>query len=235
MSARTERLPEELERVTDEVAVFVEAVPDEAWQRACAAELFTVAGQGCHCADGYSCILDSLVKPIAEGRDGPRFSSEPERLPPLTPLRNGRVATASTGHAGRLPDLSLTAFHTPHWSARFGTGVPPAGAVDVARRLGSRTGLWQPTGERTATVTAYVNFFINDRLAEGQGPLTVEVDETGNRLTEEGTFVPLYEDGSVAMAFESPAIGIRLGIVPVEPLGTPVFPTEEAAAGTPAP
>jgi hypothetical protein len=30
----------------------------------------------CHIAEGYSGILDSLVKPIAEGQEGPRFSQE---------------------------------------------------------------------------------------------------------------------------------------------------------------
>ena len=70
MSARAEQLAEELERVTDEGAVF-EAVPDEAWQHGCAAEHCTVAALACHIADGYTGILDSLVKPIAEGREGP--------------------------------------------------------------------------------------------------------------------------------------------------------------------
>lgn len=91
------------------------------------------------------------------------------------------------------------------------------------------TGLWQPTGERTATVTAYVFFAIDDRPAEGEVRLTVEVDEAGNALTEEGTVVGLYQDGSVAIAAESPATATRLQIQPVEPLGTPVFPSEEAA------
>jgi hypothetical protein len=59
----------------------------------------------------------------------------------------------------------------------------------------------------------------------------VEVDETGNTLTEEGAFVGLYEDGSVAIAVESPAKGIRLGVLPVGPLGTPVIPPD--VAGTP--
>ena len=76
MGDRAEQLAEELERVTDEVAAFVEAVPDEVWQRTCTAEHCTVAALACHIADGYSGILDSLVKPIAEGQEGPRFSQE---------------------------------------------------------------------------------------------------------------------------------------------------------------
>ncbi len=82
--------------------------------------------------------------------------------------------------------------------------------------------VWEPTGERTASVTTYVNYFVDDRLVEGKGPLTVEVDETGTTLTEEGTFTGIYaDDGSIAIAVESPATGTRLGVLPVELLGTP--------------
>ena len=119
------------------------------------------------------------------------------------------------------PFSSLTTFHADGTY----TEVLPDGDV--------LTGLWQPTGERTAAVTAYWNYFIGDRLVEGTLRLTVEVDETGNALTEEGTAVGLYDDGSVALAVESPAVGTRLEILPVEPLGTPVFPADPAAAGTP--
>ncbi len=76
MSTRAEQLADELQQVTDEVVAFVEAVPDEVWQRTCTAEHCTVAALACHIADGYSGILDSLVKPIAEGQEGLRFSQE---------------------------------------------------------------------------------------------------------------------------------------------------------------
>ena len=76
MGTRAEALADELQRVTDEVAAFVEAVPDEAWQRASAAKQCTVAALACHVADGYSNILDSLVKPITEEQEGPRFSQD---------------------------------------------------------------------------------------------------------------------------------------------------------------
>jgi uncharacterized damage-inducible protein DinB len=76
MGTRAGTLADELQRVTDEVVTFVEAVPDEAWQRTCADEQCTVAALACHIADGYSNILDSLVKPITEGQEGPRFSQE---------------------------------------------------------------------------------------------------------------------------------------------------------------
>ena len=76
MSARAEQLADELQQVTDEVAAFIEGIPDEAWQRTCADEQCTVAALACHIADGYGPILEGLVKPIAEGTEGPRFSAE---------------------------------------------------------------------------------------------------------------------------------------------------------------
>lgn len=97
------------------------------------------------------------------------------------------------------------------------------------------TGLWQPMGERSATVTAYVFFTIDDRLVEGEVRFTVEVDKTGNALTEEGAIVGHYaDDGSLALAVETPATATRVRILPVEPLGTPVLPSESGTVATPA-
>jgi len=84
-------LADELQQVTDEVAAFIETAPNEAWQRESAAEQCTVAALACHVADGYGGILDSLVKPIAEGREGPRFSQED--------LARGNVAAAEANAA----------------------------------------------------------------------------------------------------------------------------------------
>jgi uncharacterized damage-inducible protein DinB len=76
MSSRAEQLANELQQVTDEADAAIEATSDTAWQRRCAAEQCTVAALACHLADGYSGILDNLVKPSVEGREGPRFSQE---------------------------------------------------------------------------------------------------------------------------------------------------------------
>ena len=128
----------------------------------------------------------------------------------------------TVSNQGEASFSSLTTFHADGTY----TEVLPNGLV--------LTGLWQPTGERTATLTAYLSHFTDDdRLVNEEVRLTVEVDETGNALTEEGTYVGLFEDGSVAIAVESPATGTRLEVLPVEPLGTPVFPPDPAAAGTP--
>jgi hypothetical protein len=96
-------------------------------------------------------------------------------------------------------------------------------------------GVWRPTGERTADLTLYTLDLVDDKLAQGEARLTVEVDETGTAMTFTGTFVSLFEDGSIDMAVEAPASATRLGVLPLVPLGTPVLPPDLAAAGTPAP
>ena len=137
------------------------------------------------------------------------------------PVVGGWRITVELGEGLTSPDLQI--FHADGTY----TEVLPDGAVLV--------GVWQPTGERTATLTLYENYLMEDRLVQAEGRFTVEVDESGNTITEEGTFVGLFEDGSVAIAFESPAVGTRMEVLPVEPLGTPVFPPDEAAVGTPTP
>jgi hypothetical protein len=137
------------------------------------------------------------------------------------PVVGGWRLTVDLGGGMTSPDLQI--FHADGTY----TETLPDGAVLF--------GVWQPTGERTATLTVYQNYLMEDRLVQAEGRFTVEVDASGNTLTEEGTFVGLFEDGSVALAFESPATGTRMEVLPVEPLGTPVFPPEEATAGTPAP
>ena len=137
------------------------------------------------------------------------------------PVVGGWRLTVDLGGGLTSPDLQI--FHADGTY----TEVLPTGDVLV--------GVWQPTGERTATLTLYENYLMEDRLVQAEGRFTVEVDERGNTITEEGTFVGLFEDGSVAMAFDSPATGTRMAVLPVEPLGTPVFPADPAAVGTPTP
>jgi hypothetical protein len=96
-------------------------------------------------------------------------------------------------------------------------------------------GLWQPTGERTADLTYHNTYFIDPMAVEGEGRVTVEVDETGNAMTQEGTFVGIFEDGSVDMAVEVQSHGTRMEVLPVVPLGTPVVPSDLVAEGTPTP
>jgi hypothetical protein len=130
---------------------------------------------------------------------------------------------------GMEPFTSLSTFHA---DGAY-TEVLPFGAVV--------SGVWRPTGERTAVLTAYLNYFNEDRLVNAEVRLTVEVDETGNALTEEGTVVERYEDGSILNAGGSPATGTRLEVLPVIPLselapeGTPVTAAEQTDEATPAP
>ncbi len=69
----------------------------------------------------------------------------------------------------------------------------------------------------------------------------MEVDETGNAIATDGTFVNRFEDGSVELAVEGPAPGTRLAVLPVVPLaelvpgGTPVIPAELTGQATPTP
>jgi hypothetical protein len=95
-------------------------------------------------------------------------------------------------------------------------------------------GLWRPTGARSAEVTIYQNYIVDDKLVNGEGRWTVEVDETGNALTQgAGFFLGLFQDGSVEFSPEWEAstepVATRLSIQPVVPLAS-LLPE-----GTPAP
>jgi hypothetical protein len=58
--------------------------------------------------------------------------------------------------------------------------------------------------------------------------LAIEVDETGNTITAEGTYQGFGEDG--AILFEGPGLaqGTRLEVLPVIPPGTPTAATPAA-------
>ena len=77
-------------------------------------------------------------------------------------------------------------------------------------------GVWQPTGERTATVTQVINYLTDDgELVQGQGRAEIEVDASGNTMTWRGTFLSRFQDGRsdiVADADDpgSTSIGTRL-------------------------
>jgi hypothetical protein len=106
-------------------------------------------------------------------------------------------------------------------------------------------GVWEPTGERTAAVTVYQVYVIDDKLVNGEGRWTAEVNEAGDEMRTAGTFVGTFEDGSIDLAVEwSMDDGVpatRLGVLPVVPLselvpeGTPVIPPDMAGEATPAP
>jgi YD repeat-containing protein len=135
-----------------------------------------------------------------------------------------------SGEAGDFTFPFLAIFHADGtYLERY-----PWGAVFV--------GVWKPTGERTAEGTVIAYEYIDDRLTRGEGRFTVEVDETGNTIDTDGTFINRFvDDGSIDLAIEGPSPGTRLEVQPVVPLselvpgGTPVIPAELTAEATPTP
>jgi hypothetical protein len=115
--------------------------------------------------------------------------------------------------------------------------VMPWGAVFM--------GVWQPTGERTATVTQVLNALDpteeGEKLMQAQGRATVEVDESGNTMIWEGLIVGRYQDESIAFEFDlETSIGTRLLPQPMATLdelkATPIpLGAATSAAGTPVP
>ena len=82
------------------------------------------------------------------------------------------------------------------------------------------------------TRTADVTFFFADVepdpdvVVRGVGKMAAEVDATGNTITAPYTFVARAADGTVPFSGQFLALGTRLEVMPMVPLGTPV-------AGTP--
>jgi hypothetical protein len=113
------------------------------------------------------------------------------------------------------------------------TEVLPWGAVLM--------GAWTPTGERTAVVTLVLNELQDDKLWQGQGRATAEVDETGNTMTWEGIFVGRFQDGTIEFTDEgTPSTGTRLRAGPKisleDLIATPVpIGAPTPSAGTPMP
>ena len=98
-------------------------------------------------------------------------------------------------------------------------------------------GAWQPTGERTATLTQIFNFLTDDdQLVQGQGRYMLEVDQTGNRLLSyEGSSVARAQDGSIDFAEEGPpTTGTRVEAGPMLSLDELIALTEPPGAATPA-
>jgi hypothetical protein len=76
MSERAEALADELQRAIDEVDQFIDDVSDEGWQATCPGDQCTVAALICHVGNGNTGMLNSIIKPVAEGAQRPDFSPE---------------------------------------------------------------------------------------------------------------------------------------------------------------
>ena len=91
-------------------------------------------------------------------------------------------------------------------------------------------GAWEPTGERTADLTALFQFVDpdTDETIRGTLLLAAEVDETGNSITAPFTVEARNADGEVVFAGQFLALGTRIDVVPMVPLGTPMAGTPTA-------
>jgi hypothetical protein len=97
-------------------------------------------------------------------------------------------------------------------------------------------GAWAPTGERTAVVTLVLNELQDDKLWQGQGRATAEVDETGNTMIWEGIFVGRFQDGTIEFTDEgAPSTGTRLQAGPMISLEDLIATPVPLGAGTPVP
>jgi hypothetical protein len=101
-------------------------------------------------------------------------------------------------------------------------------------------GVWQPTGERTATVTQVFNYRVNDELVQGQGRGIVEVDETGNTLTGRSIFLSRFQDGRTDFAADTDdpgqtSIGTRVQPQPMASLADLMATPVPVGAATPTP
>ena len=76
MSEHAAALADRFRAANEAVIAFVEAAPDGLWRRECPAERCTVAALASHVAGGHGAILDGIVRPIAEGTPGPRYTMD---------------------------------------------------------------------------------------------------------------------------------------------------------------
>jgi hypothetical protein len=78
MSERAAALADELQRAIDEVDRFIDEVSDKGWQATCPGDQCTVAALICHIGNANTGMLNSIVRPVAEGT--PRSTFSPEDL-----------------------------------------------------------------------------------------------------------------------------------------------------------
>jgi uncharacterized damage-inducible protein DinB len=100
MSERAAALADEFQRAIDEVDAFIDEVSDEGWQASCPAEQCTVAALICHIGNANSGMMQSIIKPIAEGTPRPEFS--PEELNKWNAQAAQQYANASREQAREL-------------------------------------------------------------------------------------------------------------------------------------
>jgi hypothetical protein len=157
---------------------------------------------------------------VALGRGTPASAQDAMATHPVVGLWR-----FTTDLGGGITFPSLAMFHA---DGTYIEDFPDTGSFSM--------GVWEPTGPRTATFTFYQVYTIDDKLVEGIGRSTAEVDETGNGIFTTGSFVGTFEDGTIDIAAEGPAPGVRLEVLQpaslaeLVPGGTPVIPADLAGA-----
>jgi hypothetical protein len=131
------------------------------------------------------------------------------------PAVGGWQFTNDTGEGFTFPSLGLV-----HADGTYTEVLPDGGVL---------TGVWRPTGARTADLTLFSNHLVDDKLVHAEGRFTLDVDATGNTISEVGIFVSRFEDGTIEFAGEVHSPGTRLEVAPMvsleELVGTPVAAT----------
>jgi len=118
-------------------------------------------------------------------------------------------------------DLTYAIFHAD------GTYIEPTPG-------GANIGTWEPTGPRTALLTALVVFDLDQDATTDDPPgtgilrLAAEVDEAGETITAPFTFEVLDATGATVFTGDFEAIGTRIAVEPMVPFGTPVAGTPTA-------
>lgn len=76
MSERARARAARFEAANDDAIAFVEGVSDEGWNATRPGERCTVAALACHVGASHDGPIVALVRPIAEGMPGPRFTPD---------------------------------------------------------------------------------------------------------------------------------------------------------------
>ena len=157
-------------------------------------------------------------------------------------LASSSLAQDSTPQAGIIPEPVHPIIGT--WIVADPEGAPALtsftsdGTVTDVEADGTvGLGVWQPTGERTASFTMVLIVSSEEFNATIQINVAVSVDASGNNGTADFTYTAVLADGSVAESGDGHVTISRLMVQPLDAQGTPIpnFPTwnPNAENGTP--
>ncbi len=106
-------------------------------------------------------------------------------------------------------------------SASYATFHPDGTYVEAATDGVVIIGVWRATGERTADLTMFAADVdpASNAVVLGEARQTIEVDETGNAVTAQGSFAARETDGGVLFSGPARARGPALRSCPWCPSG----------------